>query len=49
MERSGLCRICGRVARPAFTCNMCGATVCMWCFERGHGLCVNCGEKGKQL
>ncbi|HLD41602.1 MAG TPA: hypothetical protein VJB06_01070 [archaeon] len=39
---SGLCSLCGTVAKPAYTCNICGAIVCLSCFHHNIGACKKC-------
>jgi hypothetical protein len=38
----GICVMCGRIAKPAFTCNACGAIVCRRCFNEDLGICERC-------
>jgi hypothetical protein len=37
--------MCGAVAKPAYTCRMCGMTVCTDCFDVQAGLCIVCAKK----
>lgn len=40
-----LCGVCSAVARPAYTCRMCGMTVCADCFNVQVGMCILCSQK----
>lgn len=42
MQVPGICVMCGRIAKPAFTCNACGAIVCAKCFDDGLSVCKRC-------
>ncbi|HLD57024.1 MAG TPA: orotate phosphoribosyltransferase [archaeon] len=42
---SGLCNICGGQAKPAYTCNTCGSTVCLSCYQHNIGMCNNCTSR----
>jgi len=48
MQITGLCAICGRPAKPAYTCRFCGAIVCSNCFDASSGLCKNCAARIKK-
>ena len=45
MERTGICTHCKGLARPAYTCRMCGAVVCARCFDHELGACRACASK----
>jgi hypothetical protein len=45
MQVPALCRNCGAIASPAYTCRMCGATVCAACFDVQSGTCDMCAIK----
>jgi hypothetical protein len=40
----GVCSVCGGLAKPAYSCMMCGAVVCMRCFDIDSGLCRVCSS-----
>lgn len=42
MEITGLCSICGRPAKPAYSCRFCGHIVCGDDFIYDLGLCARC-------
>jgi len=42
MERPALCSICGKVAKPAYTCKLCGAIVCFDDMDHSRGICKRC-------
>ncbi len=45
MEVPALCNNCRAVARPAYTCRMCGSIVCSACFDVQSGTCDMCSIK----
>jgi hypothetical protein len=45
MEVPALCSSCRGVARPAYTCRMCGSIVCAACFDAQSGTCDLCSMK----
>ncbi len=45
MEVPALCTVCNKVARPAYTCRMCGQIVCAACFDVQSGTCELCTMK----
>ncbi|MBU0530859.1 MAG: orotate phosphoribosyltransferase [Candidatus Aenigmatarchaeota archaeon] len=47
MDRVGLCSQCGELAKPAKSCNFCGAIVCGKCIDHNLGLCKFCVQKAK--
>jgi len=51
MEVTGICMVCGKVAKPVFTCMFCGASVCRECYVPELKLCKICAAKfkGKNL
>lgn len=48
MEISGLCSICGKVAKPAYSCRFCGAIVCREHFDISSGMCSRCRGRLKR-
>jgi hypothetical protein len=46
---AGLCTVCGGLARPAFTCGMCGIIVCRKCFNEDLGLCMRCATQSRKI
>lgn len=42
MQVSGVCVMCGGLARPACTCEACGVTVCRRCFDDDLSICKRC-------
>jgi len=48
VERAGICSICGGVAKPAYTCMLCGAVCCANCFVVELGLCKRCAAKTRK-
>ena len=47
MRFVGICAICGGPAEPAYTCPMCGATVCPKHFSSEEGVCKKCLKRIK--
>jgi hypothetical protein len=45
MQVPSLCSVCSAVARPAYTCRMCGLIVCAACFDKQSGTCELCSMK----
>jgi hypothetical protein len=48
MQVPALCTVCGAVAKPAYTCRMCGTVVCAACFDMQTGTCDICAIKFKR-
>lgn len=48
MQISGMCSICDGLAKPAYTCSICGAIACSKCFSYDLGLCVRCAAQAKK-
>jgi len=48
MERPTICSVCGGMAKPAHTCQLCGATVCDADFRPEKGICSKCAA-GKMM
>ena len=42
MERPAICSSCGGMAKPAYTCTLCGAVVCAKCYLVGRNICKKC-------
>lgn len=42
METAGICVHCKGLAKPAYSCRMCGAIVCEQCFDHELGVCRAC-------
>jgi hypothetical protein len=40
--------MCGGIAKPAYTCNACGAIVCSRCFDIDTGLCKRCAAQTRK-
>ncbi|MBI4021292.1 MAG: orotate phosphoribosyltransferase [Candidatus Aenigmarchaeota archaeon] len=49
MDVPGLCAICGRPARPAATCMLCGSLVCPRDFLPEKGICKRCAGGGRRV
>jgi hypothetical protein len=47
METAGICTHCRGLAKPAYSCRMCGAIVCGNCFDHELGMCRACAAKVK--
>jgi hypothetical protein len=45
MQVTGICVMCGRPAMPASTCDICGAIVCVRCFDEDLGICKRCSAQ----
>jgi hypothetical protein len=45
MQVPTVCRNCGAIASPAYTCSMCGSNVCAACFDVQTGTCDICAIK----
>ena len=48
MEVAGICPECSAVAKPAHTCNVCGAIVCSKCFNTDLGVCNRCAGQSRK-
>ncbi|MEE9406280.1 MAG: orotate phosphoribosyltransferase [Candidatus Aenigmarchaeota archaeon] len=44
---SGVCTLCGGLARHPHSCHLCGAIVCEKCYDAEKGLCKKCAEKAR--
>ncbi|MEM7815500.1 MAG: orotate phosphoribosyltransferase [Candidatus Aenigmatarchaeota archaeon] len=45
MQVPALCHLCNAIAKPAYTCKMCGMIVCSDCFNVQTGMCIICSQK----
>ncbi|UCD03269.1 MAG: orotate phosphoribosyltransferase [Candidatus Aenigmatarchaeota archaeon] len=48
MKVAGICAECSRVAKPAYTCSVCGASVCSKCFNTDLGTCRRCAGQSRR-
>ena len=47
MQVPGICFICGREARPAYSCMLCGSIICQKDFLPEKGLCKRCSRPAR--
>jgi len=45
MEVPAICHVCSAIAKPAYTCSMCGMIVCADCFDMQVRMCILCSQK----
>jgi len=49
MMVTGICTICGGLAKPTYTCEMCGAFICKKCLNMDLMLCVRCSAQSRKM
>lgn len=49
MKVAGICSVCGGLAKPAFTCEMCGTVVCSRCYNLDLSLCERCSAQSRKI